>query len=117
MDITYLPEALEILRTRGHYKGNSTGPDGSVCIGGAISRTRSVENIEQSDRKSDWEMVICVADELFGDRLAAPSGQIRSIIRFNDHPDTTATEVEAVLEKAIVRRYEQGAVSSTSVSP
>lgn len=88
-------KVLDRLREKGWYKGGFTGPDGSQCVVGAsrgICNTQFFSLLEE------------ILRDQYPDRL---SGRLRPTPNFNDHPDTTFSDVERVLEKAAVKWEEE----------
>ena len=92
-------KVLDRLREKGWHKGGFYGPAETSCILGAsiscmtgkgfMSILRPIIEGQYPDR---------ITDSLFG-----------PISAFNDHPDTSFSDVERVLEKAAVK-WEEGRV-------
>jgi hypothetical protein len=79
----------------------------STCLLGGLDHVNgkpgSVDRVQ--------EIITSVIREQFPDRLDYPLDDCDSadvIVGFNDHPDTTITDVRAMLEKTLVQLQEEG---------
>lgn len=100
-----------VSRLPGHWsKGAYEGPDGTHCGLGHIQA--AYDAIYGKDTHYSWNAVPAlnqirhlmakVAREQFPERAHNPDGMC-SFVRFNDHPDTTESDVILVMEKAAVQ--------------
>lgn len=91
-------KVLDRLREKGWMQGRFGGPNGPNCIYGAAG------NVGVSN---DIEAVLDVIETQFPDRMKDKASYHHPGPHFNDHPDTTFTDVERVLEKAAVKWEEE----------
>lgn len=106
-----LRRAAEIVRA-GHCKFTSNDDEGRHCALGAVGRaTIEAGPLSHSVPASLADLVGEVVKEQYPDRLPHMQeyrgSSFHCVVRFNDHPDTTAEEVALVLEKAAVRADER----------
>ena len=90
-------EVLRGLRTCGWAKGTFRDANGAMCIRGAMSNAGSLTQVARRDL---YERLLIVIRAEYPGRLTR--GEIldpEPVAAFNDHPDTTFTDVERVLEK------------------
>lgn len=96
---------LDVLRRDGWCKGSFHDMTGAYCIRGAGHQCRITSGHPYLLAVGE------VAREQFPERIPADLATDRftsnDVVRFNDHPDTTFADVEAVLEKAQLRLAEQ----------
>lgn len=88
---------LDRLREKGWQKGDFGPSEGPNCIYGAITAVEV--NFHAVDAS-----VVKIVGEQFSDRTLLKE---HKGVAFNDHPDTTFTDVERVLEKAAVKWEEE----------
>lgn len=93
-------KVLDRLREKGWAKGRGGDSHGPNCIIGALGRelSTSLTKIAESF------LAPVILDQYPGQLTKRGS---RILVRFNDHPDTTFTDVERVLEKAAVKWEEE----------
>ena len=90
-------KVLDRLREKGWHKGSFYGPGDSSCILGA--------SMSVGVKKGFLPTLRPLIEDQYPDR--AYSYLNGSVSSFNDHPDTTFTDVERVLEKAAVKWEEE----------
>jgi hypothetical protein len=100
-----LRQAVEVLRARGHCKNVLRDEEGRVCLVGALCAVTGYRHATWMDF---GPAVRAVVREQFPDRVSPESHPdlFWEAVQFNNHPDTTADEVIAVLEKAAARLEE-----------
>lgn len=86
-------EALDILHKYGWHQGSIGSTDEGFCIGGALCMARPNFGYEP-----ETVVIENVIAEQFPDRYDPE----RRFARFNDHAETTFSDVECVLEKASI---------------
>ncbi len=84
-----LRDAAELIRTRGHCKGDYTDASGALCLVGAIRVVTGCGLAYESAASGE-----CIALTL---RVAQT---IPDVLDFNDAPERTAEEVISALESA-----------------
>lgn len=94
-------KVLDRLREKGWQKGWFGDHRGPNCLVGAHMNTYC-STIKQFKQWTDNLIPILLAQ--YPDRI---KGSMAEIPNFNDHPDTTFTDVERVLEKAAVKWEEE----------
>jgi hypothetical protein len=104
-----LADARKILDEQGWTKGTFTNEDGEVCLLGAIAEALPF-TLAEVMRTDEVDRVTNVIEANYADRVpvwvmsanafALGSTSFDVITKFNDHEDTTYTDVVAVLEKA-----------------
>lgn len=91
-------KVLDRLREKGWHKGSLGSTLGPNCIYGAAVELRLTQGIDG---------LIPVIRSQFPDRLVQMPDYHHPGPTFNDHPDTTFSDVERVLEKAAVKWEEE----------
>ncbi len=117
IDVTTLLErSLAALRERGMTKFVLEDNNGSVCARGAIIAALGVDAIQSRG----WEVwrshqdVVGPAERLLSEAAGRFPGRSAysygadAIVAFNNHPETTQGEVEAVFEQAIAASRGEG---------
>lgn len=94
-----LTRAGDLIEERGHWKGWYCGPNGELCIRGAIFAATGIEPKERDDFAWIEETIHADAAEL-AEAFAHRAAPGHNIVAFNDAADTTAVEVCNVLRGA-----------------
>lgn len=90
-------KVLDRLREKGWMKGESGDDAGPNCIMGAYCRVWKF---------GPDQMIGQIARDQYPDRVGWHENLVEAA-QFNDHPDTTFSDVERVLEKAAVKWEEE----------
>jgi len=91
-----MAKAIEYMNEHGWCKSQLRDLHGRVCLLGAI------EGLNYDSRQT----LIRVVAELFPHRISRRGAQ--SYTEFNDHPDTTRTDVNNVMKHALVLLIQEG---------
>lgn len=97
-------KVLDRLREKGWHKGDYGFASGPNCLVGGLLFATGM-NIQESCNSPESETLDKIVMEQYWGR--AIRGSMTHIPNFNDHPDTTFTDVERVLEKAAVKWEEE----------
>lgn len=97
-------KVLDRLREKGWRKGDYGPKSGPNCIVGGLLEITGM-TIRESYLSPEKVMLDSIVTEQFWER--AVRGRMTHIPNFNDHPDTTFSDVEKVLEKAAVKWEEE----------
>ncbi len=105
-DAEVVRTAAELIRRQGHCKGAAVDRQGRLCLMGALAAAITDLYMTSSgvftprSRDAVKEAAAAVIAAQFPERYVISSRAGVATVKFNDHPDTTAEEVIAVLEKA-----------------
>lgn len=88
-------KVLDRLREKGWCKNELGGKEGPNCLLGGFIQANIPCHVKESLRP--------ILTEQYGDRM----NHAKYISRFNNHPDTTFSDVERVMEKAAIQWEEE----------
>lgn len=95
-------KVLDRLREKGWNQKRWGGPEGPNCMYGAIYYTQPGQALSES-----WmsQMLYHIVGDQYRNRVN--DNMDNRVMLFNDHPDTTFSDIERVLEKAAVKWEEE----------
>lgn len=97
-------KVLDRLKEKGWRQGDYGPKQGPNCLVGGLLVVTG-KKVHESYGSKESQLLDKVVTEHYSDRAIV--GNMTHIPNFNDHPDTTFTDVERVLEKAAVKWEEE----------